>query len=1121
MANRKIIAGSVLTSDWLYGANASYPDGDRHCVRRVEPVSTNAGKLGCIGAGDYIRSRQRAYLKINNAGDLNSNVATKMAAFVWKQYATPYWKDRDGEYCADTSPVWLGEEGHSVPHRTTAVQFRDEKICSPAMCVLSRHRTEGGTHGFSAFACWVYKIVGKPTIAYMLLRDDTHEWTTPQTLAQIDDTATFDHLVGCAEMPDGTIAVVATVDSGLYPYRIVKLTSAGVATGILVSNPTLSSSYIPAQGMALAAIGETLHLYSYNQQTGDYELFTVHSEDYGVTWSDPVDIDGDDGIVGGMEATVGAEYRDGTLYLSYSRFHALNNSFRLLMRKSSDGVNFGDELVYYSSPGGAVGEYPCASAIAFDPAGILHCYTRSFGDEADVLKVKNRFFRHWYCGDDPTETEDNWYADTYEWSGALSHYTNANDYAFLTGFCVRNIDGLYNEVLAVRHQKRGVGDEMWSINTFRFGMWSGLQQEGQAAAEKVVMPWQASVYPSSDKGTTDGPYMKGFSGSADVASMANLVISSRVLRIAQVANDDNITYKASLASNSLSDYGLAVRWCCKVSAGYLKVRFKLGREVPDTKHAYGEVILSTTQAILQNIHDEEIVNTVTPTNWNPGTMQEYLLLVQKSSGSTCKVRLFRAPYSSYGEIAPYEQVFYNEAFNLSTMTTPGNFFEWGTINKAGEDGEEDFYSYADVMVNSAGDWKYLHYKNDGDETDWVASADAVGKRCSDVVPAGLAQGLKVWFGGQYGLEDDMWMVDTGWVYDPHNILIPSPSIRWNDPVDVPTSDRVFVFYYRDAGSLPLRWDSFAMFGKNFERFKLEYSDNGSSWTTLWSNASGGTNKGYIHADVKVGASAVKNAFSIKSGGTYTSASNLLTPNQFFSDGNRNYYVRFTSGSAAGRIYKIKSNFWKYVIGTGEQDWIELDDTEDISATISENDTFDIFSDRIFWQIPAFTSVVQKVWIRLTITADAYYPTDEGLRLGTLILGRALSLPDEEWGRTIQHTPNVSVVEGRGGLRQVRPVGPKRRTISMTYTGLQDRGGSVDEVIRAFEACRHGVDPVVWVDDTTAIVADYLLGHCDPILAQVASPVTQRHVAFNYVAEDGSNHIRSINDLDGVTLEEVL
>jgi len=93
-------------------------------------------------------------------------------------------------------------------------------------------------------------------------------------------------------------------------------------------------------------------------------------------------------------------------------------------------------------------------------------------------------------------------------------------------------------------------------------------------------------------------------------------------------------------------------------------------------------------------------------------------------------------------------------------------------------------------------------------------------------------------------------------------------------------------------------------------------------------------------------------------------------------------------------------------------------------------------------------------------------------------------------------------------------------VRLSYSGRTDRGMAVEGLREVLRVAKWGQRPVVWIDD------DYRLlpgsrSHIDPILAKVRGPVTHAQKAYQYKTENTNEYVRTIYDVSGVVLEEVL
>jgi hypothetical protein len=401
------------------------------------------------------------------------------------------------------------------------------------------------------------------------------------------------------------------------------------------------------------------------------------------------------------------------------------------------------------------------------------------------------------------------------------------------------------------------------------------------------------------------------------------------------------------------------------------------------------------------------------------------------------------------------------------------------------------------------------------------------------------------FDGTYGIADDTWTVETGAIHEMENVFNPSPSVCWkssayaSDPLGTEPNE-VLVWRQKDSGGTMLQTvDGIAVFGRNWPYCLLQGSNDGSSWTGIF-NMLSTPNLAYVLKFSHDGASSYNRAAV-----TIPAGMPSLHVNRFASTPEISYYLMATTGPEKYRIYKIAEN---------DETNFYLD--TQLAVGIANGNEVIVFSDRFYYDfsdqeiesslwgdIPGETTFtrVRYRYFRLTVygndggTNFIFPDSEDGLkRIGSVHLGRVYDLPHEEWNVGISLQPTMAVNESRPGRKEYRRLGASRRSISLSYTGIVERGLGVNPVVDLNRALGWGENPLVFVDDADILrYGDFLIGsapygkytHPNPILARMVDGYQLSRVAMSYEAEhtglEAVDLTRSIVDVSGIRLEEVV
>jgi len=269
----------------------------------------------------------------------------------------------------------------------------------------------------------------------------------------------------------------------------------------------------------------------------------------------------------------------------------------------------------------------------------------------------------------------------------------------------------------------------------------------------------------------------------------------------------------------------------------------------------------------------------------------------------------------------------------------------------------------------------------------------------------LVCGIRItWYGGA-GAVGDSWTMETGFYYGAKNIISDSPSKPWKS-----TQDNTECNIVIDMGvNEKFYANGIAFFGCNMRTLSFQMNA-----TDSW---------GAPSVDESI-------SFDVTDAGVVDSASlnhiidaALLTSfkdHQLKGQGNKKYFMRFTSGSHINTTVGILDNVGSYI----------LIDTPLLN--IQTDDTFVIFQSCIS---KTFTGGIYR-YMRISIpaqqTADNYY------KIGVMVAGRAIAL-SREWGigynRNNVYDIDMLATKG-GGILPIKNA-DRKYTFSLPWKASKD------------------------------------------------------------------------------------
>ena len=724
-----------------------------------------------------------------------------------------------------------------------------------------------------------------------------------------------------------------------------------------------------------------------------------------------------------------------------------------------------------------------------------------------------------------------------------------NDYHFLTqnfstprkmfrdvsALAIENhqfIDLLAGFMVAYREKNQFIdtlsyGEYYTYLTEFKLAMWSGITPDDDFNIWDYT--WFATCYPSTSDAEPNIHKWTKMSAGGGTATLTNdAAINRSYLRLARgVGGAVYVLYRVS-PGNCFST-GMEARFCARVNSGNACMPITAGDG--GANGAYAIVCIDAVAGAVK-IYDyykgggAGVVATFTPTNWAVTDWNVYHVIYKGT-----KIYVYRST-DQFAELLNMELIL--SYATLGNGGPPVDAIEFSLIPLVSDAASQaDFES---VMVNVTGiHWTSLPVDQDEDLT---------GRRAY-YYPVGLYAGMSIKFDGTYGVKEDTWTIETGALHEMENVFNPSPSVAWksssyaSDPTGT-EPDEVMVWKQKNAdGQVYQTVQGFAVFGRNWPYCKLEGSVDNSNWTTLFQCDGSYPDKAYILKFAHAGSSVYNKAIV-----TVPAGMPAIHVNRFASTPEISYYLMATSGPEKYRIYRIKEN---------DEACFYLETQLQVGMT-NGNEVI-VFSDRFYYDFShrAKTSSVdfdsygdshylkaQYRYFRLTTygrisgTNFIFPVSDSGLKkTGSIHLGRVYDLPNEEWGMSMSVMPVVAINESRTGRKEYKRLGISRRNISLSYTGIVERGLGINPVVDLNRALGWGENPLVFIDDADILQygdsdsgPDYgTYTHPNPILVRMVDGYQLSRAAMTYEQENNGGStmdlVRNIVDISGIRLEEVV
>ena len=1108
---RRILAERVIEPSMM----TTRPSGLQLTMGLPEADDSNRGHSGVQGYSEQVMHDATRLITVERAGGQRDDDDEFDGLFKVKLTNL---KNADGDDVMDNTggASYMGAEREYVPRYAQGITGApaQNQLGTPKIIALENHRKglggitnspsilaallfwEEDGDGSTRFDLKMSRLLSKATETIVGGNGGSCEWETILTTlidGSDDDDPNLTSgdnwpCVDGVEMEDGTVMVLWTDETTVRVCRLYGLDTVPAIIQVATFTPTGGAQIRHIGVERIGARIVCVHGYTTGAAT-DY--YTRYSDDEGLTWSAEVQmVNGAAGGATGQSFDL-VKAQDGWVYFVYTD---PNQDVSLI--RTSNGVNWYVNIGKTEIPGSGIAAYAgsmIGATMCQSQHGQWHLYVLTTADDQDHC-------RHLHCSshDDPDAP---FVAGVFNSSDTVLPYATDADCS-VRAQCARSLNyGGFIDVASVI--KDDASGDYYSIWVHRVGMWTGVAREvvdAWASLQNWDWCWTAHAYPS----TSDGhPNLAMFTRFLTGASTSVLKDTHGGCLETYAAVGEDMYYTKVLADDSY-DAGFKMAFEMRVTAvGDAKV---VGRLTANANNKDCSFVLSfdySTNTITLFDRVGATKTTFTPTNWSLKDWNYYELAMLGND-----LYMYRAPSRSHREVAPMEAVINGFNMTEAAYTGQGNFVGFGCAEG----------SYAPSGATAKAEWRSVYIANDS-----INYSVAVRGRRLAPRPVGLLGNEGFKFNGNFHYVNDDWTIETRAIFDAANVMVASPSIVWKEPAQTVGSDspaRVFIIDLGEDSNnedvdVPIH--GFALFNRNFLNFQVEYLEAGGSiWQTLFDT---GGDKAYL-GPLTVGSMGKNRLVPKVSGGTIWSTLILQgLENLFSSDERKRWFVRFTNGDLSGTTYEIRTidRAGRIVLYTN---------IEEVGGDVT-GDGFVIFGSEFLFTLDVNDTPVFANQLKLTITSQSRPDTDESMQLGTLLLGRAMDLPDDEWNFNMTTKANLLVTGSRSGIQQVRRAGPEVTSIRTSYTGVQDRGMGRTTPRELFRFLGGGVYPLAWIDNDLPLDNDGDAGHHSPLLVRMVGTIDQSHKSYVRVIDDGSEGIeqgdenRNIMDVGGFVFEEVV
>lgn len=627
--------------------------------------------------------------------------------------------------------------------------------------------------------------------------------------------------------------------------------------------------------------------------------------------------------------------------------------------------------------------------IAASDEGLLYLITTDFGA----------------AGTNPRETlvrvsDDS--GKTWQYNHRNSHgYANGQNLAYSgsASTCLRDLHAVAERGrLVLLHSPQtnpgGVAKNFTSLCAAYLGGWTSVPLADPTGARSEIAGWDWTYVP------TDLPRDNGATWTTTQTGAATESLSASGLTVSATAAD-RVYYTTTPVTTGATSYGIVAEWAFTVSSG------SLGHElrISDGANDYSiRVTASTTAITVRDLNAGADVATLAI-----DTTQGVVLRValdKASGGWATNVGRFRAWARVDGPLSggvvnhgPRQDRLWTAVGNSSTLQSGGattNRLAWGVVGTAG-----------------TGTYRWAYYSAGRETAGNIASGTTARGHIVPVAgsPAHLTSGFRIHGVDGPGVSGDTYTTRAAYQYPASAVnpfVSPSPRRRWRSTQTGTAQD--ITISGLDLGAF--NGDVWACYvaGANWRSATL-YRDTGAANKLLDIDlADGLTSLGFVRSRDLV----YPNSGSAGASAIYFPEQALVGASVDFGGGRVRRVVSNTSGgwttSPTGAYASTRLRLESYDAGDPTSGALTLRMPRGLFLFTGMQST-----DVVMLRIPAQD------------TASGYF------ELGTLLIGKVRFFGRQySRGRSIGFVPAYELTETRSGARQVRALGPTRRTLEIAW-----------------------------------------------------------------------------------------
>lgn len=542
----------------------------------------------------------------------------------------------------------------------------------------------------------------------------------------------------------------------------------------------------------------------------------------------------------------------------------------------------------------------------------------------------------------------------------------------------------------------GVATNFTSLCAAYLGGWSSVAMASPHGQRWEIAGWDWTYVPTDlprDNGATWTTTLTG--GATEAVGVDGLTITA--------TGADRAYYQTTPVTTGYEGDGVVAEWQFTVSAGTLSHTMRIS----DGTNDYQVRVSATTTTV--TMRDMNAGADIASLSMDTTTGVVIRVALDKAAGgwgtNVGRVRAWAridGPYSSgVVQHGPRQDRLWTQIGTSATLQSGAattNLITWGAAGAAGT----GTYRW---MYYSAGQTTAGNIADNGAPTDRGAIVTAAGS------PMHLTQGYRVAGVDGPTMGGDTFTTSAAWEYPASAInpfVSPSPRRRWRSTQDGTAQDITITGL--DLGA----------FGGDLWACYVA----GANWRTATLYRDTGAVNKLLDLDLAHGLTSLP----------FTRTRGLVYPSNVGGASSSSIYFPESALIGAhvdfggGRVRKVKTNTSGAWTNSATGSYLST------RLELESYDAGDPASGTLTLRMPAglflFESMASTDTLMLRIAAQD--TTEDYLELGTLLIGKVRVLRQYSRGRSLGFVPAYEVTETRSGARQVRALGPTRRTVEIAW-----------------------------------------------------------------------------------------